>query len=246
MVTWRGNRRVRPGRAAVPETSLLAAQHRAPVRTRLRRHRWSALAAGVVIAVVAFGSWRLSGGENSAAPGVRSTVAVGSEDSVDVVQRLSFDSARASLTVSIPTREAPAERFDPRVAELRVRADGRAAPGLGRPLGKGETHRFTFAEPATSVVLTYAVEGTVIKTRPSAPGRALALLTPLTIEGQMGLGSRIEIKRDGVLNLGCIAAGAPMTACGSEIGRHWVVERIAGDPVVDVVAQIDLPEASRP
>jgi hypothetical protein len=204
------------------------------------------LVAGIVIAVVVFGSWRLSEGENSAVPGVWSTVAVSSGDSVDIVQRLTFASARASLTVSIPTREAPTERFDPRVDKLRVRADGRAAPGLSKPLGKGETHTFTFPEPATSVVLTYAATGTVAKTRPSAPGRALALLTPLTIEGQVELGSRVEIERDGVLNLGCIAAGAPMTACGSETARHWVVERIAGDPVVDVVAQIDLPETPRP
>jgi hypothetical protein len=223
------------------------AQHRAPARTRLLRYGWPALVAGILIATAVVAGWRLARGEPGAGdPGVRSTAVIGAAGTVDIVQRITFAGPRPSLTVSIPTREAPAGQFNPRIDELGVRADGHAVPGLATPLAKGETHTFTFAEPATSAVLRYSVRGAIAKAKPSAPGRALALLTPLTFEGQRGLASRTEIPRAGVLNLGCIAAGAALTACGSQTEHYWVVQRIADDPVVDVVAQVDLSEASPP
>lgn len=237
------------------------AQHRTSAGARLRRYAWprdrnggfsslhmtTASVAGILIATVIVAGWRLSGGEGAAvSPAMRSTASIGAGDSVDIVQRITFATARPSLTVSIPTRAAPAGQFDPRIDDLRLRAGGGAVPGLTKPLAKGETHTFTFSEPATSVVLRYSVRGAIAKTQPSVPGRALVLLTPLTIDGQKGLASRVEIQREGVLNLGCLAAGAALTACGSETRQHWVVERIADDPVVDVVAQVDLSEAAAP
>ncbi|MDQ3155490.1 MAG: hypothetical protein M3Q98_02015 [Actinomycetota bacterium] len=92
----------------------------------------------------------------------------------------------------------------------------------------------------------YSVEGAIAQARPSVPGRALALVTPMTIERSAGLESRIEVDGQGVLNLGCIATGSPMTACGTDTGRRWVVERSADDPAVDVIAQVNLPAATQP
>jgi hypothetical protein len=231
-----------PGSAVTPGAVPGPSAHGPTVAPR-RRHDGAVVLVYAVIATVAFGLWRLSGDQGDAPPpSVRSTVQIGADGSVDVVQHLSFATPRSRLAVSIPERSSPAEGFDPLVDDVRIRTDGRAAPGLERPLRTGETRTLAFPEPATSVDLSYSVEGVIVRARPSTRGRGLVLATPLSIEGVASIRSRLEIVRDGVLNLGCTVAGGPMTACGSDAGPRWVVARGADDPVVDVVAQVDLPD----
>jgi len=233
------------GVPAVAMSSPHAPEPLGPPRPRGRR--WVTLLVTAVVTTTAVGLWRLSGEEQGAAAPesrMRSTAGIGADGSVDVVQRIDLASARSSLTVSIPVRSAPADRFDPRVDQVRVHADGRPEAGLTAPLVRGGTHTFTFAGPATSVVLEYSVEGAVVATPSSAQGRALALVTPLAIEGAVGMASRLEVERDGVLNLGCSADGAPMTACGADDGGRWTVGRGVFYPVADVIAQVDLSGAA--
>jgi len=214
---------------------------RPSTRSRMRRHGRVTLLVGTVLTTMAVGFWRLSGAEDAGGrSSIRSQVVVGTGGTVDVVQRVSFGTPRSRLVVSIPARSAPGPQFEPRVTELRLRVDGRAAPGLSRQLETGESHTFSFDEPVTSVVLAYAVDGAIAGTGPSVEGRALALMTPLVIAGTEALDSRLEIDGNDVLNLGCAAHGEPTTVCGAESGQVWVVGRRAGDPVVDVVAQVDL------
>jgi hypothetical protein len=214
---------------------------------RLQRNDRPILLAYAVVATMVLGLWRLSGGgeDETRTPWVRSAVQVAADGSVDVVQRITFASPRSALTVSIPARTNPSADFEPRIEALSLRVDGHPARGLERPLRTGETRDLTFSEPASSVVLSYSVEGAIVRTEPSAAGRALALATPLAFQGMGSMKGRLEIEQDGVLNVGCTPTGSPMTLCGSEVGRYWVVARGAGAPVVDVVAQVDLPEAAR-
>lgn len=201
---------------------------------------------GVIAAMaVALALWRFMGDhdhEPTRAPSALSAVDVGADGSVDVVQRIDFATPRSSVTVSVPVRRISDLRFGPRVGGLHVRADGHDVAGISGPLREGETRSITLPEAATYVVLSYSVEDAVASTRPSTQGRALALVTPLSIEGTANVRSRITIDRHRVLNIGCAPAGGPLTACGSETRSRWVVARRADDPVVDIVAQIDLPD----
>jgi hypothetical protein len=223
-----------------------AVAHGSPVQAR--RHDGAVVLVYAIIATVVFGLWRLSGDQEDVTarlPWVRSAAQVGTDGSVDVLQRISFARPRSHLTVSVPARRGPTSPFHPRIDDLRLRIDGQVASVLTSPLVEGQTRTLSFRQPTRSVVLSYSVEGAVKTAQPSAPGRALALLTPLAVHGTRDVMSRLEIDQDGVLNLGCVAPGEPMTVCGSDAGQRWVVQRAADEPVVDVVAQVDLPAASR-
>lgn len=213
----------------------------------IERHRWALFLAGVVVVTTIIGLVRLSGdAEPARTTSLTSSVAVGDDGSVDVVQRITFTPPRSRLTVSIPVRRAPVRQFDPRIDALSVRVDGTVVPGPTTPMRVGETRTLTFAEPATSVVLSYSAVGAIASTQPSASGRALALLTPLTIDEPASLRSRLEIGDDGVLNLGCTTVDESSIACGSDAGGRWEVVRGPDDAVVDIVAQVNLLEAPTP
>ncbi|MET0930970.1 MAG: hypothetical protein ABWX74_15730 [Aeromicrobium sp.] len=234
-----------PGAAVLPDTGPDPSAG-GPPRTWLRRRGWAMLLVAAVLVTMVLGFRRLSDDLDAArGASVQSVVDVGSDGSVDVVQRIAFAAPRSRLTVSVPARPAATVRFAPRIDGVRLRVDGLVDPGLATSLRTGGTHTFSFSDPATSAVLSYSVDGAVVTTKPSARGRALALVTPLSID-EPGSRRRLEIGRDGILNLGCTAGGAPMTACGSDVDGRWVVERDTDDPVVDVVAQVDLTATRRP
>lgn len=175
---------------------------------------------------------------------MRSTVRIAPDGALDIVQRLTFAKPRSSITVSIPIRSAPDNLFAPRIDDLRVRADSRDAPGLTGTLEKGETFTFQLPDRATTVELVYSVDGATARVRPSVPGRALVLATPLAIGSSGSLPSRIEVDGTGVLNVGCLAPGRTLATCGTETSQGWLVERGADDPV-DVFAQVNLPAAAQ-
>jgi hypothetical protein len=218
------------------------------------------VAVSLAVAVLAAGAWWLSrvpaprgdqlvadgGAETTTAPGTVPggtadwRVRLGDDGSARVSMTLTFPEPVDRLDLAVPAREGIAAETDPRLTALVLEADGRAVAPPERPL-IGTDVSVPLPEPSTRVVLTYTAEGVTVRTEPSQPTRALALLTPLVVRQTEGSPWRVGVDSVKVRNLGCAGPDGELTSCGTSAGETWTVEGSGGEQHTDVLAQLDLP-----
>jgi hypothetical protein len=197
-----------------------------------------------ILAAVVASVWWLLGAETSAplstsrqAPsGTETMVTIDDDGSLQAEEHVSFAAPQAEVHVSVPRPVDVSAGFQPRIENLRVEAAGQTMR-LGRTLGPGDSATVQLPTAARDVRVLYSASGTVVRSKPSAPGRRLALLTPLVIQQAEGLSFHMEVSDRRVLNLGC-TTGDTMTVCGATSKTGWTVER--PDRRGDVLAQLDL------
>jgi hypothetical protein len=212
------------------------------------------VAAGAVVVLLLAGvaGWRLLAGGNPSPVGrglvdaasaratdVRISVRVGADGLLRVVERVDLPADRAELTLTVPERSGVTGRLRPRVEDLRLRVGGHLLPAAGT-LTPGRSATFRLPGDASRVLVEYTARGAVLHSRPSAPGRGLALATPLRVEDISGLSSSVYLIAGKVRNVGCVGANGELTTCGRMTTQGWRVERGRNQPVPDVVAQVDL------
>lgn len=142
------------------------------------------------------------------------------------------------LDLSVADTSGVLADFEPTIRNLRVLVDGRQQR-LVRALSTGDTVRIRLPREAPDVRLEYTVTGAVRNSEPSVPGRALALMTPLSV-AQATADWSVGVVAAEVLNLGCVDASGSMLSCGTRSGRRWTVEDTGPGAAPDVVAQLDL------
>jgi hypothetical protein len=217
----------------------------------------------VTIALVAALAWRALGlfpggrgatseQQDVAAAGTRpgmtlTEVAMNDDGTLHTLQTFAFARPQSHLDLSLPERRGPAADFTPRITSLVTHgADVRGAPGA---IATGARAILRFAQPVARVVLDYRVSHAAVRSRPSAPERALVLVTPLVVRQARAEPSRVEVNSVKVLNVGCVRGSGALVGCGTHTSAGWVVESagtVASDEGpgapggVDVVAQVNL------
>jgi hypothetical protein len=173
-------------------------------------------------------------------PGARTTVTIGPNGGLHAQMILTFGSKRSRIAFSVPSRPGVGTQFLPLVENIRVTANGKTH-ALTQSLFSGDAASFRLSSPARLVTVRYLVRDAVSRSAPSAPGRALALATPLVV-GHVGrLSASVQVGSRHVLNIGCISRNGTLATCGTQTAKGWKVVAAAGQPTPDVVAQVNLP-----
>ena len=227
-----------------------------------RRFGTFSLLALVTIALLAVLGWRALGlfprrgdatqEQDAAAAGTRrvqtvTEVAISDDGTLHTLQTFTFRRPLSRLDLSLPQRRGPAAKFTPRLTSLVTHgADVRRGPDS---IASGADAILRFAQPVARVVLEYDVSHAVVRSRPSAPERALILLTPLVVLQALTEPARVEVDSVKVLNVGCVRGSGELAGCGTHTSAGWVVESAGrgasdGGPAapggVDVLAQANL------
>lgn len=159
------------------------------------------------------------------------------DGTVVVRHRLRSREPLRSLSLALPPLEVAGTML---ASDVRVVADGEpvAGPALVGPRGAD----FDLGS-ATDLRVTYRLSGVVLASG-SAPGRALALTTSLSVSTDPAPDAEVRVVRaPGVLSLACAAPGdRPPVPCGTSQGvGEWRVD-LAGARLEDrVVAQLTVP-----
>lgn len=141
------------------------------------------------------------------------------------------------LTV-VPGVEA---ELNPRVEDLQVVIDGNIAQliAFGNPPNSWLVQSASGSAPREMEV-RYLLSGAIARSTPSQPGRALAVVAPLSQASNGSAPVQVRLAGDSVLTVACpgVADVAAML-CGREEGGMWTAQLPAGEPAV-VVVQLDL------
>ena len=126
----------------------------------------------------------------------------------------------------------------PAVRALEIRADDRepAAPDPASP----QPWALPLPGGSSRLRLTYVLEGSVLLSDATVPGRALAVFSPLT-GSAAGTGPVVvRLEGNGLLNVACpVAEGAAPDPCGHQSDGSWVVSLPDEGPGL-VLVQLDL------
>ena len=172
-------------------------------------------------------------------PAAHVEVRIGDDGTLSVVHRVALSPPSAVLGLSVPDRAGAAAAFEPRIVDVTVEASGEVRT-VAPPLGRGAQATVRLPAGSSRVVVTYRARDVAVRTEPSNPERALALVTPLVVEQATGVPTTVEVDSVKVLNVGCVGPDGELTGCGTRTDRGWTVETSGSDRYVDVVAQLNL------
>ena len=182
-----------------------------------------------------------SGGPGTTAPGILLVVTPRPDASMDVTESVLLDAPADSLTVRPPDFTAAGATFadeEPYASKFRV-----VARGLSVQVPDGVVNRpmtLDLDEPARRFELRYELNRAVVRSTPSATGRALGAVRPLTRGVPDNLAVAIVIVGDSVRNLSCPGLKLAEQACA--VGSPPLLRLRTDLPWRDavVVVQLDL------
>lgn len=228
------------------------ARHRAAHPGRTRR-LYALLIALVMTGAFGLQLWRNAGSDGDLSPSKESAVqssqtgatvhqrtvaTIIGPDAIRVVEHLTFTSPADTVALVNSGHVGAASAFAPEIDNLWIDAGAGPAPVPGKQ-ASSEVVRLALPLPATEVTVGYRATGVVERTENSAPGRALALVTPLRLAQVTGLRA-VEVRGVWVDNLGCVDQAGRMSACGRGTSLGWETGPEDAQ-LVDVVAQLTLP-----
>jgi hypothetical protein len=171
-------------------------------------------------------------------PGTMMVVQIGQAGVLDVTEQAVLGSAGLrEVQLALPSMASlggAVAELRPTVRNLRAAVNGTPAAITPNPDGSGWT--VSTAEPARTVQLSYQISDTIVRSRPSAAGRALAISLPLlgqTLREQgLPLVSRIEGTQ--IAGVTCPGADATEMLCGTQLDNGWsaTVPASASSPVL--------------
>jgi hypothetical protein len=186
------------------------------------------------------------GGETG--PGLTSAgvlVQVASDPSrgLEVVERVRFDVSPPVLVVAPPTTRGMSASAIPQkvaVTGLQLLADGNVVRGGPATLTKATS--ITLPPGTRTVAMRYRVEEAVTRSVPSAPGRTLVLLPPISSGADLrSLPVIVEIKGMGVGNLQCPGLAVADQMCGRVGDDRWYTVPVRLGTTA-VLAELNLPD----
>ncbi len=187
---------------------------------------------------------RPSAAPGTATGGLVATVSV-TGDLLEVSEVIRWpDGGPAELLLELPELSVVpgvAAELQPRVEDLQVVIDG----NIAQLIEFGDPPNSWIVQPSSGnppqvMEVRYLLTGAIARSTPSQPGRALAVIAPLS-QGTNG-SSPVEVRltSDSVLTVACPgAADVEAMLCGREDGGIWTARPPAGEPAV-VVIQLDL------
>jgi hypothetical protein len=159
----------------------------------------------------------------ASAPADEVDAAVAADGVITVRERRTWPPGERSVRLALPPPDAlpgAAGSVHPRARDLQVRLDGDRVRVTADADGRG----WSVASDGAPRQLTvdYRLTGAVLLTAPSAPGRALGLLAPLTAS-LPGPPPSLRVAGDHVRTVACVMpAGQPPALCGHREGASWV------------------------
>ena len=187
-----------------------------------------------------------AGSGTAPADGLAVAAAVISPTTIEIVETVGWpDGGPAEIELELPADAASTAGLaiapEPVIESLQVSVDG--SPVVAT-LRDGTSNAWVIRPPTgaapSSMVVRYLLEGAIVHSVPAVPGRALAVVTPISAGAARDLPVTLAISATDVLNVYC-PAGTTQAAirCGRLEDDHWVVTLPPGLPLV--VAQLDLP-----
>jgi hypothetical protein len=165
---------------------------------------------------------------------------------VEIVEEVRLDAPVPTLVLGPPRQpqgDGALAGLRPRIVDLQVSVDGAVTqvPGGGVITAP---QRLALPPSARSVTMRYRVLGSVARSVPATPGRALVLLSPLSAGG-LAPTLPVVVDVDGstageVLNLVCPDLEERAQVCGLAAGSHRYTPALTAGKAT-VVAQLNLP-----
>lgn len=133
--------------------------------------------------------------------------------------------------------------------DLRIRADARVLAEPVAELVSGQRVAVPFYGYVRAIRLDYVLEGAVIRSESSAPGRGLARLNLVQVAGPGTdqthvFETRVLERRGGsVLSMACGDVTGVLQSCGRGVARGWQTSVHGSATARPVVSVVDLPSA---
>ena len=153
-----------------------------------------------------------------------------------------FKQSPEQIWLSVPPQPSSASGhgFAPVITHLRISVPGRPTREISGEFVEGSSVSVPIPADTAEVRMAYAADGVVVRSKPSAQGRAVLLLTPVEVRTGAKTMTKFVFADARVISFGCEVNGSPATACGSRNEGGWqvIVDSTLGD--IRIVAGIDL------
>jgi len=176
-------------------------------------------------------------------PGLTAVAALRAGDVMEVTESVYWpDGGPSEIVLTVP--ELSSDSGVPAgvavsVRALQVSVDGEAVAPI--PGGGGDS--WTVVSPGGRapelMEIRYLVDGALVRSTPSQPGRAVAVIAPLSQSALGSLPVTVSVISEGVLSVACTGSGPAPVLCGQLEGDVWTATP-AGDAPTVIVAQLDL------
>jgi hypothetical protein len=172
---------------------------------------------------------------------VSSVVSLGPGKVLTASQHVVFGRPVDTVTFSVPAQSSAVGGgvFRPRVGNLQVLIPDRRPINVLAQVTSSSPITVRLPTSVQSLNLTYVTYGAVHLSKPSSTHRAAALVTTLAVSPFAGV-TTIQVRGPDVTNIGCFSDDGTASSCGTQDADGWTVVRESGDPLVAILAQIDL------
>ena len=182
-------------------------------------------------------------GPGQTEPGVLVRATPAADGSLEVLERVRFADPVTELSLAPPLTKGMAAKSRPshvEITDLQVQADDAIVDIGVRSLTKART--VELPAQTDTVVMRYRLTGATVRSVPSTPGRALAVLPPITTAATLGsVPFVIEVSGAQVTNVLCPGLPTAAQLCGRTWARGWyLAPQLPGRTAV--LAQLTLPD----
>jgi hypothetical protein len=182
-------------------------------------------------------------GPGQTEPGVLVRATPAADGSLEVLERVRFADPVTELSLAPPSTKGVAAKSRPthvEVTDLQIQADDAIVDIGARGLTKAR--RVELPAETGTVVMRYRLTGGTVRSVPSTPGRALAVLPPITTAATLGsIPFVIEVSGAQVTNVLCPGLPTAAQLCGRTWTRGWYLPPQRPGRTA-VLAQLTLPD----
>ncbi|MEO6412319.1 MAG: hypothetical protein ABIO48_06985 [Pedococcus sp.] len=182
-------------------------------------------------------------GPGQTEPGALVRATPSADGSLEVVERVRFADPVTELSLGPPLTKGVMAKSIPTgvvIADLQVQADDAIVDIGVRSLATART--VELSAEASTVIMRYRLTGATVRSIPSTPGRALAVLPPITQPATLGSTPFvIEVSGAQVTNVLCPGLPTAAQLCGRTWARGWYLSPQQPGRTA-VLAQLTLPD----
>jgi hypothetical protein len=179
-------------------------------------------------------------------PGTMMVVQVAKDGSLNVTEQAVLGPrGLRQIDLRLPSMAAlggQVAELTPTVHNLRVSVNGTAVPVIPTADGPGWQVTAAGGERARTVQLSYQMRDAIVRTKPSASGRALGVSLPLLGQALREQGLPLVVRAEGPAVGGATCPSAPITTmlCGEEVSNGWLATIPADAASPTLLLQLNL------
>lgn len=174
-------------------------------------------------------------------PGISLRFTPRPDGTLDVTERVMFRAITNSVVLTPPASDSGSEVFAHSRASLRglqMDVGGRPVNGLPERIRAADT--IPLPTTTTTLTLRYELDGTSVMSKPSAAGRALAYIRPITAGIDRSLPVQLHAAGTGTINLTCPQLSATEQACARGTAPNFAVASGLTAGTSTVMIQLEL------